>query len=89
MSALDVLRSFAEAREAGHVVINGGITYRCVRDALADFDRCRALLADAVNCLDLDALDLVDEIDTYLEQHPAPASAPIPAPSETPAPDSE
>lgn len=44
MSALDVLRSFAEARETDDAVIREGITYRTAREAMAEVERLHEAL---------------------------------------------
>ena len=41
MSAVDVLRSFAESRSADNEIIRDGITYRVVRDAVAAIETAR------------------------------------------------
>jgi hypothetical protein len=51
MSALDVLRSFAEAREPATVIVRDGITYGHCRDILAELDRLRK--ENATCCLQL------------------------------------
>lgn len=42
MSAYDILRSFAETREADHVPIRDGITYAQARDAASEIERLQA-----------------------------------------------
>ena len=44
MSALDVLRSFAESREAGAVLIRDGISYGDIREVLAELEADKELL---------------------------------------------
>ena len=44
MSAIDVLHSFSESREADHILIRDGITYGVVRGVLDENERLRGLL---------------------------------------------